>query len=110
MTTYADSIVEVKRGDKVPTYWQAVIKPGSQPVDLTGATTRLLAQNARFGGATMELEHSVVDPLLGAVMHVTDGTLPVGDYNIELEISVGSDLKTAPTCNFGILRICRDLG
>lgn len=93
--------VTVKQGDKYATTWTVYF-------DITGATTRLLAR--RPNAPYIELAHTVIDPLAGIVEHVLDGTLPVAEYRVELEISRGGQRITAPTDHYENLKVISDLG
>ncbi len=100
-------MITVKRGDQYPITYVA-------NMDLTGSTTRLLALN-RSTKVTLELEHDVTDPPEGVVEHVLTGTLPVGVYQVELEVTTQDDeIVTFPTSQSGkpqydTLRVIEDL-
>jgi hypothetical protein len=93
--------IVVKQGDKYATTWTVYF-------DITGATTRLLAR--RPNAPVIELVHTVVDASAGVVEHVLDGTLPVADYRVELEINRGGQRITAPTDHYENLKVITDLG
>jgi hypothetical protein len=96
------NIVQVKHGDKVPTYWTV-------DADTSGASVRLLARRRPIGPLVI-LTTTVIDASRGMYEHITTGTLDVADYLVEMEITQGDQVVTAPTCGFSILRICKDLG
>jgi hypothetical protein len=94
-------VVTVKQHDNVRTTWQV-------NMDITGATTRLLAR--RPNAPAVELTHTVVDAPAGIVEHFTTGTLPVATYRVELEIVRGGEKITAPTDHYENLVVITDLG
>jgi hypothetical protein len=94
------SHITVKQHDRYATRWTA-------SMDLTGATTRLLARRAN--APVIELQHTVIDAPGGVVEHILDGTLPVADYRVELEISRGGQIMTAPTVGYENLTVITDL-
>lgn len=95
-------IVKVKRGDKRPVTWTV-------PVDLTGCSVRLLAK--RGSNPTVVLASSITNYVGGEVTHVTDGTLAIGMYQVELEITFpNGNIITAPTETYENLQIIPDLG
>ena len=91
--------ITIKQHDKVRTTWTV---PG---MDFTGATTRLLAR--RVNAPVIELAHTVISA--DTVEHITDGTLPVANYRVELEISRGDEVITAPTTHYENLTVITDL-
>lgn len=90
----------VKSGDKYPTYWHV-------PMDLTDATVRLIAR--RGSNPAITLSSSISDATQGVVEHILDGTLVVGNYAVELEISIHGMIITAPTATYENLRVIADL-
>lgn len=94
-------VLTVKKGDKYATTWTV-------PVNLTGASVRLLAR--RRGFPVIVLPTTITDPANGVVEHVLDGTLPVGKYQVELEITRGAETVTAPTDSYENLVVISDLG
>lgn len=93
-------VLTVKQHDRYATTWTV-------SMDITGATTRLLAR--RPNAPVIELVHTVIDAAGGVVQHVLDGTLPVADYRVELEISRDGETITAPTDHYENLRVITDL-
>jgi hypothetical protein len=94
------TILTIKSGDRYPTYWTV-------PMDLTNCTVRLLAR--RGSNPVVTLPSTVSNPTGGVVQHVLDGTLGVGTYAVELEITRGTDIITAPTDSYENLRVIADL-
>jgi hypothetical protein len=90
----------VKQGDRYPTYWTV-------PLNLTGASVRLIARKRL--GPPVVLSTTITDPTSGQVEHVLDGTLTVGNYRVELEITRGAEIITAPTSTYENLRVIADL-
>ena len=90
----------VKTGDRYPTYW-------TTPIDLTGSTVRLIAR--RGANAAITLPSTIVEPTLGRVEHILDGTLTVGTYVVELEITRGEQVITAPTDTYEGLHVIADI-
>jgi hypothetical protein len=100
-------MLEVKRGDRYDTLW-TVREDNGAPVDLTGATVRLIART-EFG-QPIDLPHTVVNPTAGQIIHTLDGTLPVSTYRVEAELIRGAEKRTAPTTTYENLRVIPDLG
>lgn len=105
-TTLKGTGVEVKRGDRVSTFWQVFDAKTGLPLDLTGYTVTLLAQNANYPGPPIPLAISSSNLEQGIVEHITTGDLLVADYNVELVLENVQEQVTAPTCGFASLRIC----
>ena len=96
----AAPVLTVKAGDRYPTYWHV-------PADLTGATVRLIAR--RGSNPPIILPSTVSNATGGIVTHTLDGTLTVGRYAVELEITQGAQVITAPTDTYENLRVIADL-
>lgn len=94
------TVLTVKSGDMYPTYWHV-------PMDLTGATVRLVAR--RGSNPAVVLPSSISDAANGVVRHDLDGTLIVGMYAVELEITKAGQIITAPTSTYENLRVIADL-
>lgn len=94
------NVLTVKAGDRYPTYWTV-------PMDLTGTEVRLIAR--RGSSPALTLASSITAPTTGTVRHVLDGTLSVGSYAVELEITRGEEIITAPTDSYENLRVIADL-
>lgn len=80
--------VTVKHGDKYPITFTA-------NMDLTGSTVRLIVTPT--SGTAIVLSASVTNAVGGVVTHTLDGTLPVGAYKVELEVTQGGSIVTFPT-------------
>lgn len=91
----------VKQGDRYATFWRV---PG---FNLTGCTVRLIAR--RGSQPAVVLTSEITDPPAGEVRHILDGTLDVGLYAVELEISRDLEIITAPTGSYNNLRVIADL-
>lgn len=94
------NVLTVKTGDRYPTYWTV-------PMDLTGTTVRLIAR--RGSSAAVTLPSTVTSPTGGVVQHILNGSLSVGSYAVELEITRGEEIITAPTDSYENLRVIADL-
>lgn len=76
--------------------------------DLADATVRVLA---RRGSETVEeLDASVTDEGGGVITHTLTGTLPPGDYRVEVEVTRDGVIQTAPTEGYARLTVLPDLG
>lgn len=95
-----DPILTVKAGDKYPTTWRV-------PISLVGATVRLVAK--RKGYPAIVLPTTITDAANGVVQHSLTGTLEVGDYRVEMEISRDDQIVTAPTDTYENFRVIPDL-
>ena len=96
-------MITVKRGDKYDVTFTV-------NADLTGATTRLLANRQYTTGEPTLLGHTVTDPVNGVVTHTLTGTLDPGRYNVELEATRGGETFTFPSSGFETLQVEPDLG
>lgn len=90
----------VKLGDTYQTIW-------TTELDLTGATVRLLAKHVGTKAVT-ELACTIHSTY--SVSHYLTGTLPVGDYWVELEATKNGRKVTSPTSGFLLLRVEQDNG
>ena len=95
-----DPIPTVEAGDKYPTTWRVGIS-------LVGATVRLVAK--RKGFDSIVLPTTITDAANGVVQHTLTGTLAVGDYRVEMEISRDDQIVTAPTDTYENFRVIPDL-
>lgn len=93
-------VLTIKTGDRYPTYWTV-------PMDLTGTSVRLVAR--RGSSPAVTLDSTITDFQGGVVEHVLDGTLTVGLYAVELEITRDEQIITAPTDTYENLRVIADL-
>jgi hypothetical protein len=106
-----NSTVKVKHGDKTQTFWQAFNNDSGQPIDLTSASQVRLILQKRPRSLPITPTVTVIDPANGLVEWEMDGTLAVGVYNVELEITMSPTEKvTAPNCGYETLEVCEDLG
>lgn len=95
----------VKEGDRFPITVTASI-------DLTGSTVRLLARDKSLPSTTppILLASTITHAANGIVTHVLDGSLPIGTYNVELEVTQGNGhIITFPGDGFLLLRVIADL-
>lgn len=60
-------------------------------MDLSGCTVRFLARPKFSDTEPLELDHTITDAAAGMVRHITDGTLEVGRYVVELEVMRGTE-------------------
>jgi hypothetical protein len=77
-------------------------------MNLAGCTVRLLAQK---NGATQELATVITDAPNGIVTHTLDGTLDIGTYKVELEVTRAGDnlIVTFPNKGYETLVVAADL-
>lgn len=94
------SITIVKQHDTHETVW-------TTNMSLSGATTRLLAKNAKTKVVTI-LATTPGDDIY-SVKHQLTGTLDVGDYEIELEATTAGVIRTSPSDGYAILRVEKDI-
>lgn len=90
----------VKHGDTIP----LTLTIG---VDITGATVRVLCR--RGSAAATVLPSTVTDYATGAIVHELDGTLAIGNYDLEVEITRNGVVQTAPTVGYVRLIVAPDL-
>jgi len=95
-------MVAIKQGDQFPVTFTV-------NHDLTGATTRLLVRHLSRTGVLEELDHTVTNAAGGEVTYNLDGTWGIGRHFLELDISQGGELRTAPRTGQCIIRIDPDL-
>lgn len=94
-------VLTVKTGDTYATTWRV-------PLNLTDATVRLIAK--RSHADPVVLPTTILDAASGIVQHVLTGTLAVGTYSVEMEITLpGNTIITAPTDSYENLRVIADL-
>jgi len=97
------TMITVKRTDTHDTTWTV-------PLNLTGATVRLVAEH-RPTGATVPLATVITDAVNGIVTHTLTGTLALGVYDCELEVTTaGGQEITFPNEGYETLCVARDLG
>ena len=90
----------VKSGDTHAVQWKANL-------DLTGSTVRIVAR-PRTGDAIV-LASTVIDAAEGLVQHVLTGTLALGTYKVELEVTDGAEIITFPNNGYTTLTVIPDL-
>lgn len=98
---------KVKRGDTHAITFTVNDEAGA-PIDLTGSTVRLLAKLQ--GGSTLETLAASLGGTTGTVVHNLDGDLAVGTYDVEVEVTLGGVITTAPTDGYATLIVTQDLG
>ncbi len=96
----------VRRGDTHPVYWQ-ILDKGS-PIDLTGATARFNVKGTKPASAAQSLV-ATVEAAEKRVRHNLTGTLPVGEYAYEIEVTKDGAILTAPTKTNGVLIVLPDI-
>lgn len=96
-------MITIKYGDTDPTTWTAV------GMDLTGCTVRLMARDRAARATPIELPTVIIDHPGGVVEWTPDGLLPVGSYEVELEVTRGTLVVTFPNDGFGRLTIAPDI-
>lgn len=102
-------MLTIKRGDRYDIAFH--IRDAVGVVDLTGATVRLLARHRQTGGPATLLTSVITDVTGGVVTHTLDGTLDaLGMWDLEIEITDGLQITTAPTSGFIEIRTVNDLG
>jgi len=94
-------VITVKSGDRYPITLTV-------NMDLTSATVKLTARN-RDDKTAQTLTATVADAVGGTVTHTLTGTLAVGAYDLELEITQGSSIYSAPTAGYERLVVAKDL-
>lgn len=97
----------VKEGDTHEVSWVTNI-------DLTGSTIKLsFRRTTRRSGEALPaptLENVVIsDAAAGKVTHRLTGELVSADYQVEVEITRGLEIVTAPNAGYEILRVEKDL-
>lgn len=101
-------MLTVKHGDTHDITFTVRDEALNTTVDLTGATAKLHAQ-LNTGGTIHVLDADVTDPKQGQVTHTLDGTLPVGCYDVEIELERNGQITTTPTDGFETLTVRPDL-
>lgn len=99
----------VKRGD-THAITLTVKDSAGLPVDLTGATVRLLASITNSPDPAEVLPATITDAVNGVVTHTLTGALLAGTYQIEVEATIGGVITTAPTDGYATLIVKADLG
>ena len=83
-------MITAKKGDQYPVTFTA-------NTDLTGATIRLTARPRGTTIAPTILPATITDAPGGVVTHTLTGTLPVGAWYVELEVTRAGQVVTFPT-------------
>ena len=94
------SIINTKRGDT-----EVTLKVN---MDLTESTVRVLVRPRRSTGFTV-LPSTVTVAAKGTLTAVTSD-LPVGLYDLEVEVTQGGKVSTFPDTGYVILSVNADLG
>lgn len=76
-------------------------------VNLSGSTVRVLAQPVSGGEATVLT--SSLGAGTGTVVHQLTGTLAIGTYRLEVEVTLAGEITTAPSSGYATLRVEPDL-
>lgn len=102
------SDITVKRRDTHDVVFNVTATLDGTPVDLSGATVRLLARR-QGSGITIILGSTVTDAAAGEVTHSLTGTLEIGTYDIEVESTLAGDVVTAPNDGYFTMTVLEDL-
>lgn len=98
----------VKRGD-TNDITLTIKDDNNEPVDLTGATVKVIA-NPVGGGSAETLAPTVLGSDPGTVVHTLTGNLAAGTYQVEVEVTKDGVITTAPTTGYATLIVEADLG
>lgn len=79
------------------------------PVDLTGAAVRILIRPRGQNVEGTSLSAAVSNALTGEITHSLSGTIPVGSYDLEVEITQGGRISTTPTDGYVTLIVQQDV-
>lgn len=79
-------------------------------VNLTGATVRVLARPVGSSATPTELDVTVTDATGGIITHTLTGTLDVGPWDVEVEVTKAGATVTYPTTGYERLDVQPDLG
>lgn len=102
-------MLTIKQGDRYLIQFQ--ISDAMGFVDLSTSTVRLLARRRVVGGAAAVLASTLVNPTAGIVGHTLDGSMDgLGVWDLEIEITDGLEITTAPTSSVVSIRVIADLG
>jgi hypothetical protein len=96
-----NGVMTVKQGDTKPRVWTV-------NMDLTGSTVRLLARE-QANLDPIELEAAVTDAAAGEVTWTPDGTLNAVRHWVEVEVTQGGTIVTAPSDGYATLRVIADI-
>jgi putative heme iron utilization protein len=99
----------VKQGDTHAVTFTVLDDDGA-PVDLAGATVRVLAVLDSDPDQTLIVLDATLGAGAGEVVHQLTGTLPVGTYTVVVEETRGAVVTTAPSQGYVTLRVTSGLG
>lgn len=99
-------MITVKQGDRYPITY-------TLNMDLTGATARVIAKKVEDASVVV-LTATVTDAPGGVVTHTLTGDLDAGTYQVEVEVTSGTEIVTFPTSqtrgpNYDTLVVLPDL-
>lgn len=97
-----ESRLIIKRGDK----HDVQLTISNAPASLVGGTVKVLVTPS-LGGTTQTFTGSLIG---NVVTWSLDGTLDVGNYRLEVEVTVGALIVTAPSDGTMGLVVLQDLG
>lgn len=102
LTTDAQKVMSVKHGDTRWVRWQI------PNVDLTDTTVRMLVKR---NGVVIELDAEPDETVTAhdVVKHKLTGTLPIGEYTLEFELTRSDEITTVPSDGYSKLRVVADL-
>lgn len=72
--------------------------------DLTGCTVRVLCRR-RGADAPVVLSATVTNAVNGTIQHTLTGTLPPGPYDLEVEVTRGTEIATFPSSGYASLDV-----
>lgn len=99
--------LNVKHGDTHDVFLVVADAKTKVPVDISGSTVRL---NVRKGTENpITLIAVVEDGPLGRIKHTLTGTLAVGTYKMEVELTKSGVITTAPTIGTDTLTVAADI-
>lgn len=101
----------VKRGDTHQVRWRVFERGTKVPMDLTGATVEVHVRPTKpKGAAAITLAATALPPETdGVVGHDLTGTLLVGEYDLQIEVTIAGDIQTVPTEGSDLLIVEEDL-
>ena len=91
----------IKRGDKHDVRLTIV----NAPLSLTGGATKVFVTPS-IGGTTMQFDATISGDV---VTWTLDGTIPVGKYRLEVQVTVSGFIVTAPNDSWVELVVLQDL-
>lgn len=78
-------------------------------MDLTGSTVRWLARLKKATTAPIVLASTISNAALGEVTHQLTGTLAVGTYDTEIEVTQAGVITTFPGDTYEQIKVIDDL-